>query len=168
MNRTPMPARTSPMPRTPFRPLDAPAREERSPQRVRAASPRVRDTGFSPAVKLAVRKRAGGGDAGLALCERCGTWLGQYGGDIQHIISRGSGGTSRPEISSVQNAALMCRRDHETAEARDPELYARGFWRWNAETPGVVPLMLHGRDDGFTRWLTADGTYSATAPGGEL
>ena len=155
------------MSRSPFRsPLPVPGKAVRlhasAPVQAAAAA---RDTGFSRAVKLAVRKRAGGGDAGLALCECCGTWLGQYGGDVQHIIARGSGGTSRPEINSIRNAALLCRRDHDTAEARDPELFERGFWRHSWEQVGAAPLMLGTPDGGFTRWLTADGGYSATDPG---
>jgi len=156
LKRSPLPPRSAPMPRSTAWPAyGAP----------RAARPRLRDTGFSPAVKLAVRRRAGGGDAGLALCECCGTWLGHYGGDVQHIIARGSGGTSRPEINGIQNAALMCRRDHDAAETRDPDLYDRGFWRHSWEQVGAAALELHGRDGGFTRWLTTDGGYSATAPG---
>ena len=162
--RSPLPPRSRPMSRSPLpSPLPVPGTV-----RLHASAPvqaAARDTGFSRAVKLAVRRRAGGGDAGLALCECCGTWLGQYGGDVQHIICRGMGGTSRPGIGTIVNASLMCRRDHDTAEARDPELFERGFWRHSWETPGATPLMLHGRDGGFTRWLTADGGYSATAPG---
>jgi hypothetical protein len=167
-----MPARTTPMPASTVPLVRGPwlsSRSGGSKPRPNVGHPRnqhARDTGFSAAVKLAVRRRAGGGDAGHALCEACGTWLGQYGGDIQHVICRGMGGTSRPEIDSVINAALMCRRDHDTAEARDPELYERGFWRHSWETPGTCPLMLHGRDGGFTRWLTADGGYSTTPLGG--
>jgi hypothetical protein len=159
--RTSLSRGTAGLSRSAFRPPAAPVALQAA-----ALAPRPgRDTGFSAAVKLAVRRRAGGGEAGLALCEACGTWLGQYGGDIQHVICRGMGGTSRPGIDSVVNAALMCRRDHGIAEARDPEMYERGFWRHSWETVGACPLMLHGRDGGFTRWLLADGTYGTEAPG---
>lgn len=163
-----MPPRTAPIPRSAFRPPVASrpviAAVELGP---RTAPPRTRrDTGFSAAVKLAVRTRAGDGDPEQALAECCGIWLGRYGGEIQHIIARGSGGTSRPGISSIRNAALMCRPDHALAENRDPELYERGFWRCNAEEVGAAPLMLHGRDGGFTRWLTEDGGYGTTPPEG--
>jgi hypothetical protein len=121
-------------------------------------------TGFSPAIKLAARARTANGDPDQAVCECHGFWLGRYGGVIQHRVARGSGGTSRPEISSVVNAAVMCHPGHALAEARDPGMYERGFWRWNAESPAGVPLMIWTRDGGFTRWLTPEGGYSETRP----
>jgi hypothetical protein len=124
------------------------------------------DTGFPAVVKLMIRARAGDGDPDNAVCECHGYWMGRYGGDIQHVIASGSGGTSRPEINSVRNGALMCWPGHDLAEARDPEMYERGFWRWSHETVGAAPLVMRGADGGFTRWLTADGGYSATPPGG--
>lgn len=169
ISRSAPPVRRTEIARSPFRTPPAPSQiPHLTGVDLRPVSPPPRprrDTGFTAAVKLAVRKRAGDGDAGRALCECCGTWLGQYGGDIQHVIARGMGGTSRPEIDSVINAALLCRRDHDTAEARDPELYDRGFWRYSWEEVGAAPLELHGRDGGFTRYLTADGGYSTTPPG---
>jgi hypothetical protein len=123
-----------------------------------------KDTGFSPAVKLAIRTRAGGGNPDEAGAECCGIHLGRHGGEIQHIIARGSGGTSRPEISRVINGALMCLPHHAEAEKRLPKWYDRGFWRKNAETPGMVPLEMHGADGGVTRYLTPDGGYSEFPP----
>jgi hypothetical protein len=131
------------------------------------------DTGFPPAVKLAIRARAGDGDPDNAVCEACGVWLGRYGGEIQHIIARGSGGTSLPEIGSVVNGCLLCgcaalrTGCHGRCEKRDPEMNERGFWRLHGERPGTTPLEMHGRDGGFTRWLTPDGHYSTTPTVGD-
>ena len=56
-----------------------------------------RATGFPARVKLAVRIRAGMGDAADGCCEACGKWCGRlpdgaFLGQIQHIIGRGMGG----------------------------------------------------------------------------
>lgn len=164
---TTMPQRTAGMPRVPWlssRPGGSKPRP--GPGHARGSG----SAGFSAAVKLAIRRRAGSGDASEALCESCGIWLGLHGGEVQHIICRGSGGTSLPEINSVRNGTLLCGSGalrtgcHGKAEDRDPEMYERGFWRKHGEKVGACPLMLHGRDGGFTRWLTADGGYSAEPP----
>lgn len=176
---TSLPARTSGLARNPgatpftsFQSLGSPISRtpmSRSGGRTPRPNPgrarnQARDTGFSQAVKLAIRARAGDGDPDQALAECCGIWLGRYGGDIQHIIARGAGGSSRPSVNFVINGALMCRPHHELAESRDPGMYERGFWRHSWEVAGACPLMLHG---GFTRWLLADGTYGTEAPGGD-
>lgn len=158
----PMPGPKAPMPRTEWLSRSGGTKPRPAPGRSRNQHPR--DTGFSADVKVGTRTRAGSGDPAQALAECCGIWLGLHGGDIQHIIARGMGGTSDPLIDSIVNAALMCRPHHDLAEARDPGLYQRGFWRHSWETPGACPLMLHGRDGGFTRWLLADGSYGTEAP----
>jgi hypothetical protein len=167
LTRHAMPARTTPMPASTVPLVRGPwlsSRSGGSKPRPNAGHPRSQHTGFSASVKLGTRSRAGSGEPERALAECCGIWLGRYGGDIQHIIARGMGGTSDPLIDSIVNAALMCRPHHDLAEARDPELLERGFWRHSWETPGACPLMLHGRDGGFTRWLDSRGGYSATPP----
>lgn len=154
----------SPPARTPFPRTPALSRSGGKKPRPNPGHARKR-TGFSPAVILAARTRAGGGDPAQARCECHGHFLGLHGGEIQHIIARAMGGTSLTEINSVQNAAVMCEPGHALAEARDPEMYERGFWRKRSEKVGAAPLMLHGADGGFTRWLTGDGGYSTEAPG---
>ena len=129
------------------------------------------ETGFSRAVKLAVRTRAGNGDANEARCECCGIWLGRYGGQVQHIVARGMGGTSSPVLKTAANAALLCGTaqsgDHGLAESRDREMGAKGFWLPQGTDPRTVPMMLaseHG--SGITVWRSEDGRYLLEAPEG--
>ena len=63
---------------------------------------------FSQKVKLQCRTRAGNGCADDARCECCGCFLGRYGGQVQHRLARGAGGSSDPLVRSLANAALMC------------------------------------------------------------
>ena len=146
----------------------------RSSSPERAAAPKAksaprRETGFSAAVKLACRTRAGGGDLEQARCECCGIWLGRYGGQIQHIVARGMGGTSNPVLSTAANAALLCGTaqsgDHGLAESRDREMGAKGFWLPQGTDPRMVPMMLaseHG--PGVLVWRSEDGRYLFDAP----
>lgn len=128
--------------------------------------------GFSRAVKLAVRKRAGKGIAGDAECEACGCWLGPDGGDYQHRAARGSGGCRLAVINGPANCALMCRPCHRKAEDRDPHMAmdAGGFWVKHGTTPEYDPrnvrIMLHGAGGGMTVWLTEAGGYSTAPPKG--
>jgi len=129
-----------------------------------AASPR-RETGFSRSVKLKVRTRAGNGEPEMALCEACGKWLGRRHGECQHLVARGMGGTSDPLLSTPANAALLCRECHQTAESRDREMGARGFWLPQGTDPRMVPMMLaseHG--SGVLVWRSEDGRYLFEAP----
>lgn len=119
-----------------------------------------KDGGFSPAVKLAVRARAGNGDPDSAMAECCGTWLGRYGGDIQHVVARQSGGSHL--VNKVYLAVLMCRPCHDVAEKRDEHSRAQGFWRRSTDEPS--PVMIHGNGGGMTFWLTATGAYSTERP----
>jgi hypothetical protein len=116
-----------------------------------------RDTGFSRAVKLQVRTRAGNGDPDEARCEATGVWLGRYGGEIQHRDARGMGGTSDPVTNSIVNAVLLSAEAHRLAESRDEHMNAAGFWLRNGQDPRTEPIMLHGEDGGVTVWLAADG-----------
>lgn len=136
------------------------------------AAPRTRtrtETGFSRAVKLLVRTRAGNGDPDEARCECCGVWLGRYEGQIQHLVARGMGGTSNPVLSTAANGALLCGTaqsgDHGLAESRDREMGAKGFWLPQGTDPRLVPMMLaseHG--SGITVWRSVDGRYLFEAP----
>jgi hypothetical protein len=124
-----------------------------------------RSTGFSRAVKLLVRTRAGNGCADEARCEACGLWLGRRHGECQHLVARGMGGTSNPLLSTPANAALLCRDCHRTAESRDRETGARGFWLPQGTDPRMVPMMLaseHG--SGVLVWRSEDGRYLTEAP----
>lgn len=121
-------------------------------------------TGFSDAVKLAIRERA------QFHCEACGAYLGEKGGQCQHIVARGSGGTSDPAIDSVVNGALLCGTPqtgcHGLCEARDPRMEAEGFWLKRGKDPAAEPFLWHAPEDGsgFRLWRTADGGYSDHAP----
>lgn len=168
-----MPARRKPLPRgkglergtglvrrTPLGAGGAPA--PTAPARSR------RQTGFSVPVKLTVRKRAGGGDIDQAACEACGQWLGRYGGNVQHIVARGMGGTSNPVLSTAANAALLCGLTpqdpdgcHYLAESRHKEMRERGFWLKQGTDPRTVSMTLHAGD---LAWRSEDGSYLSEAP----
>jgi 5-methylcytosine-specific restriction enzyme A len=124
-----------------------------------------RDTGFSPAVRLGCRTRAGAGDPEQARCEAHGGFLGLHGGEIQHRRARGRGGSRDPLTASVANAALLCRPCHDLAEARDPGMGpdGAGFWIWSWQSPLEVPVLLAAADGSFRAWFTADGGYSTSA-----
>jgi hypothetical protein len=126
-------------------------------------------TGFSPAVKLAIRTRAGNGDPDEARCEATGVWLGRYGGEIQHRVARGSGGrgSKAPRwFHTAANAALLSRDAHRQAEARQRDMGpdGKGFWLRSTQDATAEPIMLHGQDGGMTVWLTEDGRYSPLSP----
>ena len=128
-------------------------------------------TGFSPRVRKLVRTRAGNGYPEQACCEACGVWLGGHGGQIQHRLARGSGGSKDPVVGSAANAALMCGTSfagcHGAAESRDPErgMEARGFVIRHGKgpefDPRFVPLVLLGD---VRVWLSGDGRYSEDPP----
>ncbi len=135
---------------------------------VKSAATRT-DTGFSRAVKLAVRKRAGDGHAEDAQCECCGIWLGRYGGQVQHVVARGMGGTSNPVLKTAANGALLHGTaqdgDHGLAESRDPEMRRKGFWLPQGTDPRTVPMILWS---GRTVWRSEDGHYLDKAPEGTV
>ncbi len=118
-------------------------------------------TGFSPRVRKLVRTRAGNGYPEQACCEACGIWLGEHGGQVQHRLARGIGGSKDPVVGSAANAALMCGTAqslcHGAAESRDPDrdMEARGFvirhGKGREFDPRHVPLELLG---GVRVWLS--------------
>jgi hypothetical protein len=124
---------------------------------------------FTAKVKLQCRTRAGGGEAGNARCESCGCWLGPDGGQIQHRLARGSGGSRNPLVSSLANAALLCGTSvtpscHGDAESRDPErrMREKGFVILHGEGPEFDPrfvaIELHSMfGGGMSVWLAEDG-----------
>jgi hypothetical protein len=127
----------------------------------------VMHTGFSDDVKLATRRRAGGGDLFEAVCEACGAWLGEKLGEIQHVVARGAGGTSLDVMDSCANAALLCgsavwhEGSHAEAEDRDPQMGRTGSSSCTARTPGTVPMKLH---DGRDVYRSVDGSYLNDMP----
>jgi hypothetical protein len=119
---------------------------------------------FSPLVRLMIRTRAGHGSIENACCEACLIWLGEHGGQIQHIKARGAGGSRDPELGSPAGGALLCGTSetgcHGMCEARDPGMYAAGFWVKFAEVLGAKPVRVGWRTGTWTlRWLLADGSY---------
>lgn len=124
---------------------------------------------FNPAVKLACRTRAGNGDPDEACCESCGVWVGRYGGIVQHRRARLSGGSRRPIIGSIVNAALQCGTVYTgcngLAEGRDREMKAWGFVLEHGQDPAMTPIVLHSAGgSGIRVWLTRGGSYSVQAP----
>ena len=169
MKQTPMPPRKAPMARgkglAQGKPL-ARTRPLRSaaPAQKRATGSGHHEAEFSPAVRLMIRTRAGHGDIDNACCEACLTWLGEHGGQIQHIKARGMGGSRDPELGSPVGGALLCGTPmsgcHGLCEAWDPGMYAAGFWIRFAERLGAKPIRAGWRTGTWTeRWLLADGTY---------
>jgi hypothetical protein len=133
-----------------------------------------RETGFPAPVKLAVRVRAGQGDAEQACCESCGRWLGRYGGEVQHRLARKAGGTRSRVINGKANGALLCGNRyegcHKLAEDRDEDMRRRGWWirdgRGPDHDPRLVPVEFvsaHGLKR--TVWLAEDGSYSEVPRG---
>ena len=120
---------------------------------------------FSAKVKLQIRTRAGEGDPDQAVCECCGVDLGRYGGQIQHIVARGMGGTSNPVMKTAANGALLCGTaqdgDHGLAESRDPGMRRKGFWLPQGTDPRMVPMILW---TGRKVWRSEDGRYLTAKP----
>lgn len=144
-----------------------------APAPARAVPPPPRVTGFPPQVRRAIRARAGGGVIEAACCENCGKWLGRAGGEIQHRVARGMGGSRSPVVNGTANGGLLCGNRYEgchgACEDRNPEMRERG-WRIPGgnspeHDPRLVPVTLH---DGRRVWLGGDGTYLDTAPGGTV
>ena len=136
----------------------------RKPARRRATSTSHHKAEFSPAVRLLIRKRAGNGCTEDARCEACLVWLGEHGGQIQHIKARGTGGSRDPELGSPVGGALLCGTNetgcHGLCEARDRGMYAAGYWIKFAEVLGAKPVRVGWRTGTWTpQWLLADGTY---------
>lgn len=121
--------------------------------------------GFSRKTKLTIRTRAGDGDPDRARCEFCRKFLGRYGGQCQHIIARGMGGTTDEVRNSAANGALLCGTSvsgcHGRCEKRDEDMEAAGFWHRGGADPRVLPMMLHGTRE---VWRSADGTYLDAMP----
>lgn len=126
---------------------------------------RARETGFSRKVKLQIRARAGNGDPSQARCEAHGDFLGLHGGECQHIVARGMGGTSDPIKNTAANGALLCRPAHMLAEARDRDMLGMGFWLPQGTDPRLEPMMLHGAGGGGCLvWRSEDGAYLLAPP----
>jgi len=120
------------------------------------------ETGFSRAVKLAVRTRAGNGDPDQARCEACGKWLGRRLGQVHHRAGRGSGGCTDEVVNSCANAALLCGTAltgcHGLATAFK---LGGGFVIKHGTTPEYDPrnvsIMLASRHGSGTAYLAQDG-----------
>ena len=129
-----------------------------------AATRTRRETGFSRKTKLAVRKRAGGGDEFQALCEGCKRWLGRDGGEYQHRAARGQGGCRDAIVNGPANCLLLCHGCHMEAEERRRDLSqdGAGFWIEHGNGPDYdprfTPVMLGALgNSGLTVYLAADG-----------
>jgi len=129
----------------------------------RKASPPGR---FSDNTRHLIRTRAGEGDPHDAMCEyheNC--WLGINGGEMQHVVARGMGGSRNPVINSPAGGILLCREAHALAEARDARMGKLGFWLPQGTDPLLVPMLLHGASGGGRLvWRSADGGYLNQAP----
>jgi hypothetical protein len=171
MRRTPLKARASLRRKTPLKARAAgmfgPGASLKRPQPRHA---KRKDTGFSQATKLAVRTRAGHGDADCASCEACGRHLGRLGGQVHHRLNRQMGGSKLR--NGIQNAALLCGTpdDYSTCHGKATRLNAHmkgaGWVLESGQDPALESVMLHSAGGGgMTAWLAADGSYSLTMPG---
>lgn len=97
-------------------------------------------TGLSTKTRRAVVDRDHG------MCRRCG----DRAVDIQHRVSRGAGGTSRAEVSSLANLVSLCRACHRWAEVEErAEAYRLGWAirRSEPDQPQCISLVdIHGRE----------------------
>jgi hypothetical protein len=67
-------------------------------------------------------------------------------------------------LNGASNGALLSIAAHALCEARDPEMYEMGFWRYVSDPPG--PIMLHGSSGSrLLVWLTDSGEYAFESPG---
>lgn len=144
-------------------------RRTKGPKRTEGRHAKRKDTGFSPAVKLTVRTRAGHGDADCAACEACGRHLGRDGGQVHHRLNRQMGGSKLR--NGVQNAALLCGspEDYSTCHGKatrlDAHMKGAGFVLESHQDPALESVMLHSAGGGgMTVWLAANGEYSLTMP----
>jgi hypothetical protein len=128
------------------------------------------ETGFPRSVKLAARRRAGGGVIEEARCEAGGEWLGRLGGEVQHRYARGMGGCRSAVVNGISNAALLCLEHHALAESRDSGMRDLGFWIRSGKGPEhdpryvpIVRMLASGERE--TVYLTEGGSYAADPPG---
>jgi hypothetical protein len=169
VKRTPLKARTSLRRKAPLKTRAAGMFGAGVPlKRSQPRHARPKDTGFSQAVKLAVRTRAGHGDADCASCEACGRHLGRHGGQVHHRLNRQMGGSKLR--NGAQNAALLCGTpdDYSTCHGKatrlDAHMKAAGWVLESGQDPALESVMLHSAGSGMTVWLAGDGSYSLTMP----
>jgi hypothetical protein len=123
---------------------------------------------FSPATRLLIRTRAGGGRAEDAVCECCGRWLGEHAGEFQHRAARGAGGCRDEVINGPSNCVLLCgvavlgTGCHGRAEARKAGMGmgigGKGFWLRHGTTWAYDPRNVEiVRYDEARVFLAADG-----------
>lgn len=94
-------------------------------------------------------------------CLECG----ELATEVQHRVARGMGGTADPRIAfGLPNGVSLCARSHRLAEARDPGMYARGFWRWRGEDPARVPVHAFAEYGYELLWLLPNGETARTSP----
>jgi hypothetical protein len=122
---------------------------------------------FSKETRDLIRARAGWGDPHNARCEFHGDWLGIHGGELQHVVARGMGGSKDWLKNSAANGVLLCRDAHMLAEARDPEMEALGFWAKQGTDPRYAWMMIPLADGTRVKvWRTVDGRYLFDEPEG--
>jgi len=135
LQRTPLPARTSPMPRTPFR---APGREERLPWPVQGPRaklpPRSRKTAKvyrEQRVPLTQEMLADHPGCGIRWDERCRG----LADALHEILSRGRGGS----ITGRANCIPACNPCNEAVSSNPAEAEKRGFLLPSGRPSKAVP-----------------------------
>lgn len=100
-------------------------------------------TGFSPLVRLTIKRRAGL-DGEYVNCEVCGMVLHHEFAHLHHRIPRGRGGTRRLEVNGVANGLCLCPSDHDGIEANRDKARALGLLisQHRKILPREVPVLL--------------------------
>lgn len=158
MNRSPMPARTTPLRRT--QPLPRGGRERAAAMRRTVARSRARRDTVPAPVREALFQRA------ERRCEVCRDQLRLAGWNAHHRKPRGMGGSLAPDRHSLSNLLAVCGTGtsgcHGQIEAHRAWAYSMGLLVRRTDDPAVVPVRLYVSARGWGWWyLTVDGRYAA-------
>ena len=95
------------------------------------------------------------------LCEVCGLDAAEH---AHHRRARGSGGTRRPETSSVANLLMASAKCHTMIESHRALSLSRGWLVRQNQNPADIPVMIHGH-----QWAYFDdaGNVTPTTEPGE-
>ena len=153
MKRSPMPARTSPLPRTRL-PVVPVQRREVAPSRPRKPSRPPSD----PLERLArqtVTQRSGG------VCEAAGCW--EAATDWSHRVARSQGG---PWTAS--NGVHLCAAHHRACHAHPALAVAAGLHLRSWQSPWLEPAWIGPNQPGAVAgwWLLRDDGFLEPAPAG--
>lgn len=96
----------------------------------------MKQTGFPPGVRAAVRARAD------SWCERCGL---KRGTEHHHRRPRGAGGSKRDDTNVPSNALLLCHDCHQDIESERTEAINQGWLVNQNHSPADIPVRYRGK-----------------------